>query len=281
MARCTRSSKSVKSVEVSLRHTHTTKTSGRERRPSTTLKRVLILPDSHTPYHDKKALEGLIMGKVMPGLKFDILVILGDWFDNYCVSNFVKDPRRLRGLKKELEVGVGLLKKFEAYPFERRIFIEGNHETRLFRTASAKMPEAYEFLEDKWQDYFPKDKWEYVPYMEDITIGRLYLTHDVGRSGVNSTLLSLVDYQDNVVVGHNHIMDYVVRGNAKGTPHIGASFGWLGDVDKIDYRHRMKCRRDYVLGFGVGYLRPNGFIHVQPVPIIGDSCVVEGRLFGL
>lgn len=243
------------------------------------LKRILILPDAHTPYHDKEALEGLIMGVVLRKVKFDILVILGDWFDFYCISRFTKDPRRLRGLEHEIQAGVALLRQLEAYPFERRIFIEGNHETRLSRAVSEKMPETYEFIQREWERFFPPEKWEYVPYMDDTTIGKLYVTHDVGRSGVHSTLLSLIDYQDNVVIGHNHSMDYVVRGNAKGVPHVGASFGWLGDVRKIDYRHRMKSRRDFVLGFGVGYLRKNGFVYLQPVPIVEGSCVVEGRLF--
>lgn len=247
------------------------------------MERWLILPDSHTPYHDKKALEGLVMGKVLPAFKWSGLLILGDFFDNYCVSTFTKDPRRLKGLKNEISQGVELLSRFSAYPFKRRIFVEGNHETRLFRSVSKDAPALYEFVEAQWRSFFPSARWEYVPYMEDTTIGKLYATHDVGRSGDNSTRLSLMDYQDNVVVGHNHIMDFHVRGNAKGIPHVGASFGWLGDVSKIDYRHRMKCRRDYVLGFGVAYLRPNGFIHVHPIPIISNdySCEVEGRLFTL
>lgn len=61
--------------------------------------------------------------------------------------------------------------------------------------------------------------------------------------------------------------------------HVGASFGWLGDYRRIDYRHRMRARRDWVLGFGIGYLRPSGVIHLMPIPIINYSCVVEGQLF--
>jgi predicted phosphodiesterase len=243
------------------------------------LTKILFLPDTHTPYHDARAVEGLIIERVMPGWKPDVLVILGDWFDNYAVSRFTKNPKRLRGLQAELEVGVRLLRRFEAFPFKRRIFLEGNHEARLLKATADKMPEVYEFMERAWATLFTAGKWEYVPYMEDIHLGKLYATHDVGRAGEQSTRLSLVDYQDNVVIGHNHLMDFVVRSNAKGIPHVGASFGWLGDVLKIDYRHRMKSRRDYVLGFGVGYLRPNGLIHIVPVPIVQYSALVEGVLY--
>ena len=46
------------------------------------MKRVLFLPDAHTPYHDKRALEGLILKKILPALEWDTVCVLGDWWDN-------------------------------------------------------------------------------------------------------------------------------------------------------------------------------------------------------
>lgn len=242
------------------------------------LERWLILPDSHTPYHNKRALEDLIMQEIVPAFDWHGVVILGDWFDNYCVSQYTKSPKRLNDLAKEVVKGFELMHVFEMMPFKRRIFIEGNHETRLSRSVSAKMPEAYEFVMNNWHDRF--SQWEYINYMEDTQIGELFLTHDVGHSGALSTRQTMHAYQDNVVIGHNHNMLYTVEGNAKGTPHVGASFGWLGDVEKIDYRHRMKAKRDWVLGFGTAFHNPEtGFVYVQPHPIVDYSAVVEGRLF--
>jgi hypothetical protein len=74
-------------------------------------------------------------------------------------------------------------------------------------------------------------------------------------------------------------MNFRVEGNAKGVPHVGASFGWLGDVEKVDYMHRIRANRDWVLGFGVGVVRENGVIHLQPVPIVQYSCMVGLELF--
>jgi len=223
-------------------------------------------------------LEKLIIGQVVPAFDWYGIVILGDWFDNYSVSHYTKNPKRLRGLDKEIEKGFDLLHIFELLPFKKRIFIEGNHETRLSRTVSDKMPEIYEFVMRDWENRF--SQWEYVPYMEDIEIGRLFLTHDVGHSGTLSTRQTLHAYQDNVVIGHNHNMLYCVEGNAKATAHVGASFGWLGDVSKIDYRHKMKARREWVLGFGTGYHNPESdFVYLVPHPIVEYTAVVEGRLF--
>jgi hypothetical protein len=44
---------------------------------------------------------------------------------------------------------------------------------------------------------------------------------------------------------------------------------------------RVKANRDWALGFGVGYVRDNGFVYLQPVPIVENSCCVEGKLFTL
>lgn len=240
------------------------------------LKRLLILPDAHTPYHDKRALEKLIIGQVLPAFDWDTIVILGDWWDNYSISNHLKTPTREQSWKRESECGKQLLRQITKFPARRRILCKGNHERWLERLLAEKVPALYEEVVGKTSH--PRE-WEVIEYMNSTKVGKLHITHDLGHSGINSAQQSLSACGDNICIGHNHNLTYVVRGNARGDIHVGASFGWLGDYTKIDYRHRMKARRDWVLGFGVGYLREGGIVHLQPVPIIKYSCVVEGRLF--
>lgn len=240
------------------------------------LQRVLFIPDCHTPYHDKRALEKLVIGQVLPAFAWDTICVLGDFWDNYSISSHLKTPTRERSWKRESEVGKGLLRWIAQTKARRYILIKGNHEQWLERMLADKVPALYEEVVEKTKH---PAGWEVVEYMDSTTIGKLNVTHDVGHSGLNSAQQSLAACGDNIVIGHNHNMTYVVRGNAKGESHVGASFGWLGDYRKIDYRHRMRARRDWVLGFGVGYVQPNGVIHIQPVPIIQYKCVIEGRLF--
>lgn len=240
------------------------------------LKRVLFLPDAHTPYHDRRALESLIIDHVLPAFQWDTICILGDWWDNYSISNHYKTPTREGSWKRESELGKELLKRIGKIPARRRILIKGNHERWLEKYLSDKAPALYEQVIENTK---APEGWEVIEYMESTTIGKLHVTHDLGYSGMQSAQQSLSACGDNIVIGHNHNMTYVVRGNAKGKCHVGASFGWLGDYRRIDYRHRMRARRDWVLGFAVGYLRPNGVIHIVPIPIINYSCVVEGQFF--
>lgn len=241
-----------------------------------TLKRILFIPDAHTPYHDKRALEGLLIDKVIPSFTWDVICILGDWWDNYSISNHLKTPTRERSWKRESQIGKDLLQKIGKAPCRRRILIKGNHEKWLEKLLSDKAPALYEVIIDKTHS---PEGWEVIEYMESTEIGKLHVTHDLGYSGMNSTPQSLNACGDNMIIGHNHNMTYVVRGNTKGECHVGASFGWLGDYRRIDYRHRMRARRDWVLGFGVGYLLPNGVVFVVPIPIVEYSAVVEGILF--
>jgi hypothetical protein len=76
-------------------------------------------------------------------------------------------------------------------------------------------------------------------------------------------------------------MVYVVEGTALGEAKLSATFGWLGNREKVDYMQRGKVMKDSALGFGVGYVHPrSGCVYLTPVPIVNYTCVVEGRFYG-
>lgn len=237
----------------------------------------MFLPDTHAPYNDKRAW-ALVM-QVLMAVKFYGVVILGDFFDCYAVSDYRKDPRRERSLRTEILQARAVRAPLDGYPFERRVFIMGNHEWRFERYLQDKAPELYE--EVLAGDLFGLKDWEVVPYMDDTQIGKLNVTHDIGLSGMTSTRKTMLDYGDNSVIGHNHNFQYFVEGNAKGITHVGASFGWLGDRSKVDYKHQMKARKEWTLGFGTGIHKPDtGAMYLTPHPILNDyTCCVDGRIF--
>lgn len=241
------------------------------------LKKVLFIPDTHRPYHNKKA--WALMLKAAKKLRPDVVVVLGDFADFYAVSSHSKDPARAFKLEEELsDVKIGL-KELESLGAKENIFIAGNHEDRLWRYMQDKAPELNHLIS------IPKvlgleKNWEYVPYRSDYRLGKLYLTHDVGSAGRNSILRCLDSYQHSNVTGHTHRLAYVVEGNAAGEQKIAAQFGWLGDTDAADYMHRMKARKDWSLGFGVGFLdTKTNNVYLVPVPIVNYTCVVNGELF--
>ena len=74
----------------------------------------------------------------------DEIIFGGDFFDFYAVSNFDKNPARLKRdrLTDELNVGYSILKAFrDACPKANITYIEGNHEARLFKYKIRNTPE--------------------------------------------------------------------------------------------------------------------------------------------
>lgn len=243
------------------------------------MEKVLFIPDTHAPYHDPAAWK-LLANRVIPAWKPDIIVVLGDFCDFYAVSFHSRDPKRCSRLLDEIQEPRKMIAHLSKYG-KRRVFVKGNHEFRLERYIHDKAPELDGLVDVDDMLQLSEQGWDVVEYKHDYRLGLAFITHDTGRSGAHSTRNSMHDYMDNVVIGHNHAMAYLVEGNAKGVPHVGASFGWLGDKSKVDYMYAIKAKRDWSLGFGIGHLRKNGFIYLVPVPIVEGTCVVDGTLYKL
>lgn len=241
------------------------------------LRKVLFLTDTHSPYHSKEAYN--LIEKVVREVLFDEVVVGGDFPDFYSISAHSKNPSRAGKFEEEVAVTNMLLRRVESWGFAKKHYVMGNHEDRLDRYIQDRAPEMDGIVSCDGLLQLTKHKWLITPYKDHTMIGRLYVTHDVGKAGPTAVKDALNSYQDNIVINHLHRISYMVEGNAKGVPHVAACFGWLGDVRQVDYMFRVKANRDWALGFGVGYVRDNGFVYLQPVPIVEGSCCVEGRLF--
>jgi predicted phosphodiesterase len=244
--------------------------------PGTTTERVLIIPDCHHPYHDKKAWALLL--KAARVFKPDIIIILGDFADFYAVSSHSKNPNRVRNLEAEVAAVNDALDELDTIGAARKVFVSGNHCDRLERYLMDRAPELFNMVSVRDLFELPKRGWSFVPYKRHAKIGHLYVTHDTNRAGRYAHYQSQADFGGaNVVIGHTHRLGYMVEGSAQGQPHVSAMFGWLGDFDQVDYMHQVRARRDWSHGFGLGYLQPDGCVHLTPVPIINGKVVIEGE----
>jgi len=246
--------------------------------PKPRLEPLVIVPDVHRPYHDRRAWN--IFLRAAKALKPKHLVIIGDFADFYSVSAHSKDPRRAGKLDEELaDVNVGL-DELDALGAKNKIFVEGNHEDRLRRYIEDKAPELIANVSVPELFNLKERGWKYVPYKYDTAIGHINFTHDVGVAGRNAVFRCLDTYHKSVVTGHTHRLGYIVEGNAAGEQKISAQFGWLGDAEQVDYMHRVNVKKNWALGFGVGYVEPrSGLVYLTPVPIVNYTCVVNGELY--
>lgn len=210
--------------------------------------------------------------------KVDNVVILGDFIDCLAVSSYPRPPDRGLDLGIEIDAARKALDEVEAVCHGDRIYVSGNHEDRLQRYLSEKAPALFNTVKIDRLLGLADRGWKYVPYRQHTKIGKLYVTHDAGKAGINAHRDALGAFQGNVLIGHTHRLGYAVEGNAKGKPHVGAMLGWLGDVNQVDWMHRIRALRDWALGFGIIYVEDDGCVHITPIPIVNGKVVVEGKL---
>lgn len=242
------------------------------------LEKILFIPDCHIPYQDKRAFQ--IMMKVAKVFKPNHVIIMGDFIDMYSVSSHDKNPRRANRLELEVADTIESLKEVKKLGAKNNVFIAGNHEDRLTRYLMQKAPELFDTVNIQKILELDKLGFSYIPYRSHYKIGKLFVTHDTGKAGVNAHKQALDAYHRSVVIGHTHRFGMIIQGDADGDRHVGAMFGWLGDIKKVDYMHNINAIKDWSLGFGVGYLdRTTGFVYLVPVPIVKYTCVVEGKFY--
>lgn len=238
------------------------------------MKKILFVPDTHAPAHDERAVR--VVESVINDWEPDILVVGGDWADNLAASDHAKTRAGLLNVKDELLAAATRLETLSRGIKERH-FIMGNHETRLERYIAKKAPELDGLLDIA--DLLCLQKWTSItPYNETLKLGKLNITHDVGKAGQNAHRSAAQSYMGSAIIGHTHRMAYDVIGRQAGPPVVAAMFGWLGDYRKVEYLHRAEAKR-WPLGFGIGRMEPNGVVHVTPVPIVNYKACVEGRLY--
>jgi predicted phosphodiesterase len=239
---------------------------------------VLVVPDLHAPYHDEHAWQ--LMLDVARDLKPEVIVCIGDLADFYAISAHSKDPTRATKLQDEVRVVREKRAELDALGAVRKIFCEGNHCYRLGRYLRDKAPELFGIIDVPGVLGLDEAGWEFIEYRNHKRRGSVHYTHDTGASGRYATFKSLDTYQHSVVTGHTHRLVYVVEGNAVGDAKLSASFGWLGDVNQIDYMHRAKAKKDWALAFGVGYEdTQTGHTFLVPIPIVDYRCVFNGKLY--
>jgi hypothetical protein len=242
---------------------------------------VLLVPDVHRPSHSRDSWSLMLrvaenMRRRAPG-KF-LIVFLGDYLDAYCVSSHAKDPNRTRKLEDEIADGNLGLDEVDAVGADESYMVLGNHCHRLARYLADKAPELYNMLSVVDLLRLKGRGWHVTRYQETLRLGKLNITHDLGKSGATAHEDARRAYEGNAIIGHTHRSSVSYRSNMDGIPHLAAMFGWLGDPKQIDYRHYAKASSEWVHGVGLGLMEPGGVVHVHAAPFISGRCAVFGEV---
>jgi predicted phosphodiesterase len=105
------------------------------------IRKIFIFGDVHVPFHDKKSLLTTLL-YAKQEVKPDEVIILGDFLDFKSISSYIKELNE-RDLTKELlqsaEILKAILELFDSV--KRVIYIEANHEERLYSYINKHAPE--------------------------------------------------------------------------------------------------------------------------------------------
>lgn len=245
------------------------------RRRAFSVERILVLPDTHRPFHSEQAWEAAM--RAGRQFKPDRVIHLGDLWDFYAISFHPKSPERRSNLEAEVKSGCEALDEMASLGASRLDITLGNHCHRWSRYLAQNAPEMFNFLRFEEAVRFKERGWHVTPYREHLTVGKMHFTHEVGFCGKLAHRQSRMEFEGNVVIGHTHVLASEFKGTILDSSHVGISLGWLGDKKAIDYTHKAKAAA-WQHGFGLAYHEPNGNVHVLPTPIIDGRCIVEGHL---
>jgi UDP-2,3-diacylglucosamine pyrophosphatase LpxH len=251
----------------------------------------VIIPDSHGCYINKKAKNAFL--KDLKVLDPEEIVMLGDHVD---CSGFLSThglPGAMADCAYSYEQDIAAANKFldeiqKAAPNAKIWYIEGNHEFRVERWASATAlgkrmdaeglrkrvcPEHLLDLAGRGITYIRSHEFHHgINIPGTIRLGKCYFTHGISAAKYAAER-HLDAFADNVVFGHVHRNQSAVsRKVATGT--IGAwSPGCLAELQQL-YNHTSPTGHSH--GFAVQLVAGSGnFQHIQITIADGVSCLGE------
>jgi UDP-2,3-diacylglucosamine pyrophosphatase LpxH len=232
-------------------------------------RRVGVISDVHVPSHDKVAVEAAL--RFLKTKEIDTLIINGDFMDMYQISSHDKDPMRRITFGDELEEGrliLGQIRKFFGKNVDI-IYQEGNHEERYGRFLPKEM------AGDKVRGSSIREQLDlhehnilWVGDRRGINLGKLrvYHGHEMKAAGVNPTRSMIMKAMHNVVIGHLHRQNALVKPRLDG----GSVGAWVTGC-LCDLRPHYAVSNEWGHGFAFVEISEDGTFALQLHSIINGK----------
>lgn len=202
--------------------------------------------DYHAPYTDEDAAE--LDYQTTEYMKPDVIVVGSDFADFPTISAYAPDPDLgnddiLETLRPHWWAHIDALKR--AAPKAVLVWIEGNHETRLWRFLDETAPQVRNTMREAFIDLIRyQNRVLYLGRVSEVKVGALTVLHgDNACLGDMSArkLLMARRYQGWFMFGHNHKWSqYITVGHhsmvgAAGSGHMGTPIPHYQKVNKFNY----------------------------------------------
>jgi predicted phosphodiesterase len=247
--------------------------------PTRRLRKALVMSDLHVPHVSHVAVD--CARQVAADVQPDTVIIDGDFLDAAALSSYAKNPRGTPTMEDEFAAGNDLLDDIDTWGFTHKYHVGGNHLAgRWTRYMWERAPALTGLVHFEDLLRFKERGWKCVDYKDHLFFGSALISHEIGRGGATAMARTRDDIHNDCVIGHVHRAGVHWRGDVMGRTFFGASFGWMGDLNAVDYAHKASVSTTHVLGFGLLTLdEETGQTFVEAIPVIDGRCVAHGKLY--
>lgn len=250
------------------------------------LTRYIVFNDVHVPFHDTKALS--LIYDIIEDIPLDGIIINGDFLDAFNLnSHQPKDPEVITSLEEEFFEARELLEELrKRNPKKKIVYLAGNHLFRLDRFVMKHCPSFYNILTSEKMLQLERLDIEFYPYNTAYQLEktRLYIQHSPPSYGENGARTSLLKKPNgSFIYGCTHRMQHSSITDINGVVNSVWFNGWLGSVDETPEHVRVfsyaKGHSNWQKCFSLVTVVNGKEFHVQQIPIVNNSCVVDGAYY--
>lgn len=247
------------------------------------IQRALIIPDTHVPYHDKKAFSLMLRAVKTEHPDLAEIVLLGDFGEFASVGSHPKDPQMDRSFQREVKAVRDELDRLDKlFPKANKVYIEGNHCDRLTRYLRDVAPELDGLVEAKELLLKGRKKWTWVDYgpgqQYSVLGSKLLARHEPTGGGEHCAAGTVKSCGASVIFGHVHRIQEFQTVDIEGKNHRGITPGWLGDANHPIFNY-VKKHHQWALGFSLVTVLPKGLWFNQTIHIINHKLVLNGKVY--
>jgi hypothetical protein len=248
------------------------------------IKRGIITPDKHFPYHDVAAIN--VVTAAIKIVKPDFYVDLGDTGEFSSVSHWQWKKKKRPPLEyqlpavyeeiKQVNAGMDILDEaLDKVNVKEKYFTEGNHDDWLnsFAKENPFLEGLYAkdalLLENRGYDYYPIGKY--------LKIGKLWFYHGHHYAGVYHARNHLLKLGCNIMYGHHHDLQMSSVTHIDG-PKSAWSLGCLKDMSSEKNQWLGGRAVNWAHAFAIVDYYDNERFNVQIINIIDGVATLWGKV---
>ena len=242
---------------------------------------VLVIPDLHCPYEDKRSLGAV--EQVMKEYRWDEIIQIGDFMDLDCISDHNKGKLKTiegKTIQKDFDQGNAILDRWQKLAPKTKITIlEGNHDERMLRYIDAN-PQLAGVVEVPKLLNLAKRGINWVPSWSEgkvYRIGNAYFTHGLYTNQYHAAKM-VQRFGVNIFYGHLHdtqCFPLVMRGEDKTI--VGQS---LGCICRYDQKYMRNAPSNWQQAFAdFHFFDDNGFFQYNINRIFKSRFYFRGKVY--